>query len=179
MRALPWLLVLSLLVCCADDSGPTADGPPVHDAAADRWSVDTVADTQRDRDPTGPDVGTADVTQPQPDKGGPDLVGTDSGGCGSDGTPCELDHDSCTHDECQGGQCITTSVSINKLSCTGNGQPGMCMYGVCCTGCLAGNTCAAGTTDTSCGTAGTACSDCTTSPNGHCCNGTCNAGPCP
>jgi len=46
--------------------------------------LDVPADAPRDRDPTswpeaGPDVGTADGTQPQPDKGGPDLVGTDSG----------------------------------------------------------------------------------------------------
>jgi hypothetical protein len=177
---------LGLTLSCDDTSPATTDGPLPVDATVDAPAGTDHAirpdlfmgDVVESTDSGDPDTSATDASMP--DSSATDTVGSADGGCGPNGTPCELDHDTCTNDECQNGQCITNSVSINGLACTVGGQAGTCLFAACCTGCLGASpkACAPGNSDTACGSAGAACVDCTATGD-HCCGGACQASPCP
>jgi hypothetical protein len=177
---------LGLTLSCDDASPVNPDGPLTSDATVDAPAGTdhairpdlVVRDMVEGTDSGDPDSSSTDASTP--DTSPTDTVGKADGGCWPNGTPCELDHDTCTDDECQNGQCITISVSVNGVACTAAGQSGTCLFAVCCTGCVSASpkACAPGSADTACGSAGAACVDCT-STGGHCCGGACQASPCP
>ena len=89
--------------------------------------------------------------------------GQSSNNCGSGGGPCTTCPTTsipCKRTTCTSGSCGIGDAS-DGTSCTG----GTCHGGSCCTGCWSSSTgtCSSGTQNTSCGSGGGACTDCTAS----------------
>lgn len=99
-------------------------------------------------------------------------TGTSTASCGK-GDYCSVcdTANQCQTNACSAGTCTTPKVADNT-PCTG----GKCLGGNCCTGCMSGTTCAAGTDKAACGKAGGTCSNCDT--GNECLIGSCSNGAC-
>ncbi len=75
---------------------------------------------------------------------------------------CDVTASECVENtELQMEACTRPATDTNGMGCVIDAASGLCQDGTCCTGCLEGASCAAGTSDMSCGIAGRSCSRCT------------------
>ncbi len=89
--------------------------------------------------------------------------------CGDNGDNCSgcSTTNPCKTAVCSGGSCTTTNKT-NLTACPG----GRCYFGACCTTCWTGSSCAPSIGDSTCGSAGGSCSNCSNN-NLDCQSGSC------
>jgi len=99
--------------------------------------------------------------------------------CGKEGVQCAdcstKTAPACNAYSCKKGKCVLTQLAAGT-SCSSGGASGRCLNGKCCTGCINGSVCYAGTALGRCGKAGAVCATCPKA--GICKVATCTAGKC-